>query len=237
MSLVLAAVALGCAAVAWHDRRSASRSRRRDLRAGGAGERMVAARLAKEGFHSIHDYHLVHRGRTVQVDHLVLCHGSIVCLETKHWAGEIAARTDGGDWAVTTRSGNTSRRHSPVTQNEWHVAALSDALGVPVRGVIVFTCPSGKLVGSVPATAVRLSGLARTLGTPPRAPSASTAATWAGLLARKADGREQARIARAHLARMATKPSARGGGQGWAMAALAAGAGAITSPSWWPAWH
>lgn len=234
MPWILAAVSLGCAAVAWRDRRTAMGKERRSQGAGTAGERMVAGRLTRGGFEAIHDLHIRLRGRTMQVDHLVLCDGRIECLETKHWAGEILARTDQEDWKVTSRAGRTSSRYSPLRQNSWHVAKLSEAFRVPVHGLLVFTSAGGRLRGDVPECAVSLAGLGRELGRPPSGPQENgLAQAWSQLSALKADSGMQAKLARVHLARIRGKHRRTDAWKAWAGAALVTGAAAFTVPPDW----
>lgn len=167
---------------------------------GAIGERAVRDVLNRiGGLETLHDIYFVYKGRTVQVDHLVRCPSRIVCIETKHWAGEIAARDDGSDWHIS-HNGNTTMRQCPVRQNEWHIDALQGVLGCIVTGMVVFTCRSGHLTGRIPWSVHTLSEMPGALRDAGGANSNSSSITkaWEKARAWKANTMEQARLASTH---------------------------------------
>ena len=61
---------------------------------------------------------------THQIDHVLIYHKGIFCIETKHVDGIVVGDVEMKDWA-TMVSGRKYRLYSPVKQNETHVKCLN----------------------------------------------------------------------------------------------------------------
>ena len=77
---------------------------------------------------------------THQIDHVLIYHKGIFCIETKHVDGIVVGDVEMKDWA-TMVSGRKYRLYSPVKQNETHVKCLNAFLNnqYPIFSVVVFT--------------------------------------------------------------------------------------------------
>lgn len=128
----------------------------RRMAAGAAGERRVARALAAAGFEAINDFVFVDRGVSRQVDHLVRCRDTLVCLETKNWAGSIRG-WDRGEWQVDRPGGRKSRAHdNPLDQNLEHVAGVARLTGVRVEGLVVMAGSARHVSGRFPDGVARI---------------------------------------------------------------------------------
>ena len=77
---------------------------------------------------------------THQIDHVLIYHKGIFCIETKHVDGIVVGDVEMKDWA-TMVSGRKYRLYSPVKQNETHIKCLNAFLDnqYPIFSVVVFT--------------------------------------------------------------------------------------------------
>lgn len=77
---------------------------------------------------------------THQIDHILIYHKGIFCIETRHIDGLIVGEVDGGHWGMMV---NGKRHHlfNPVKQNSIHVKFLNEFFEnkYPVFSVVVFT--------------------------------------------------------------------------------------------------
>lgn len=64
-----------------------------------------------------------------QVDHVVVSRYGIFVIETKNWSGSIYGARDDRYWTVAV-GGFKHQRMNPLLQNQWHVRALQDHLGL-----------------------------------------------------------------------------------------------------------
>ena len=77
---------------------------------------------------------------THQIDHVLIYHKGIFCIETKHVDGIVVGDVEIKDWA-TMVSGRKYRLYSPVKQNETHIKCLNGFLNnqYPIFSIVVFT--------------------------------------------------------------------------------------------------
>ena len=77
---------------------------------------------------------------THQIDHVLVYHKGIFCIETKHLTGSVHGDKDNKDWYTIT-SGRKNRLYSPIKQNESHVRCLNEFFEgkYPIFSVVVFT--------------------------------------------------------------------------------------------------
>ena len=141
-------------------------------RAGAAGERRLAreaARLMPGARVFTNVYVPRPRGAAVrdsEVDVVAVCADGVFALEMKNYAGRVTGSARERSWTQAA-PGEVRRFQNPVAQNEGHMEALSQALGLSralVHGAVVFAdgCDiSG--VDRLGSEVVRLRGLAGAL--------------------------------------------------------------------------
>ncbi len=112
--------------------------------AGMAGERAVRMAVNGAGFYAFHDVTIpTLNGNGTQIDHVVVAGRSIVCIETKNWAGKVSGGRRDKDW-TQSRADVTRSLPNPLLQNEYHMTQMSwtagdvfKDLGSDVRGFVV----------------------------------------------------------------------------------------------------
>ncbi len=116
------------------------------------------------------DYHVFNncyfniRGKSVQIDHLIIsCHGIFV-IETKNYKGWIFGYENSEYWTQNLY-GTKYKFYNPCRQNKYHVNAISKLLGLPLDcfiPIVVFT-NKATLHIHVETTVVSLSRLKWTI--------------------------------------------------------------------------
>ena len=80
-----------------------------------------------------------YNGRTTEIDVLLIDSFGIVCFEAKHYKGTIYGKSSDETWTQYFKTTNNVKFHSPILQNDYHVAALKNRFpGIPVYSIIVF---------------------------------------------------------------------------------------------------
>ena len=72
-----------------------------------------------------------YRGKTTEVDLLMLHEKGIFVFESKNYSGWIFGSADQLNWTQCLQNGEKNRFYNPIKQNETHIRALSAALGLP----------------------------------------------------------------------------------------------------------
>lgn len=106
----------------------------------GIGRRRMSRLLRKSSTNVLHHFILPGAyGGLTRIDHAVLLAGRIVCIQTRHFSGDVSGGRDDPQW--THRSGGRKRRFlNPQIQNEGRAAALRKvAPDTPVSNLVVFT--------------------------------------------------------------------------------------------------
>ena len=77
---------------------------------------------------------------THQIDHVLIYHKGIFCIETKHLEGSVHGELNQKEWFTFT-NGRKHRLYSPVAQNETHVQVLNNFFKgkYKIFSVVVFT--------------------------------------------------------------------------------------------------
>ena len=77
---------------------------------------------------------------THQIDHVLIYHKGILCIETKHIEGVVVGDVERNNWNIINK-GRSFRLYSPVQQNIAHVKCVNELFNkqFPVFSVVVFT--------------------------------------------------------------------------------------------------
>lgn len=111
---------------------------------GRLGEREVNYVLGRlgNGYTVLSDLYIPKRnGGLSQIDHLVVSEKGIFVIETKYYSGVVVGTKEGVFWNHTNHAGRSHEMYNPFKQNEGHIKALSDYLGIDERmfiGIVVF---------------------------------------------------------------------------------------------------
>lgn len=112
---------------------------------GNYGEMIVSSlfqtkRFKKPNYYLVNNLYFEYKNTTYQIDHVVICHQGIFCIETKHIKGRIVGYTNKSDWVVY--NGNRKfNLYNPVYQNHSHIEALDNFLEhkYDIHSIVVFT--------------------------------------------------------------------------------------------------
>lgn len=98
---------------------------------GKMGELGVSLRLnlLPNNYRRIDDLLIQHNGHSTQIDHVVISEFGIIVIETKNYSGWIFGSDDSEYW-VKNQYGRKYRFYNPIRQNESHVNALKNILGL-----------------------------------------------------------------------------------------------------------
>lgn len=122
-------------------------SKKTPLERGKEGEETIAQLLDEiksESAYVINDLTIDNGGIYSQIDHLYLCHGGIIVIETKNLSGRIYGRERSSNWTQILRNGKKYQLYSPILQNEGHMAAVRGVLkqhgikNIELHSAIVF---------------------------------------------------------------------------------------------------
>lgn len=69
-------------------------------------------------------------GGTTQIDHVILSEYGIFVIETKNYSGWIFGSPNNREWTQVLYR-EKHRLRNPIKQNDWHIRALADLLGLP----------------------------------------------------------------------------------------------------------
>lgn len=97
---------------------------------GKQGERMInrqLRKLKKSEYVYIHDLYLLHRDRTVQIDHVVLSIYGVFVIETKNMKGIIQGRENDQNWLQILYK-HKNNLYNPIRQNYGHVKTIEEYL-------------------------------------------------------------------------------------------------------------
>lgn len=72
-------------------------------------------------------------GKTTEIDVIFLTDKKMYIIESKNYSGKVYGAPDRHTWTVCYRNGSKYPFYNPISQNETHVNALVNALGVNVR--------------------------------------------------------------------------------------------------------
>lgn len=107
------------------------------------GEKQVARVLnkvaKKKGGYVINDIIIPDpniKGKTSQIDHIIITKDFVAAIETKNWAGAIYGNEEDREWTQVLANGNVKNsKYNPIKQNFTHVCRLVDLLELK-HGVI-----------------------------------------------------------------------------------------------------
>jgi hypothetical protein len=119
-----------------------------------AVNRALLKKLSAEDYRVLHDLLLPDgKGGQTQIDHVVVSAFGIFVIETKNWDCWIFGDERGAYWTLSYRGRRKNKTLNPLLQNEGHVKAVCEVLGVK-RGHchnLVFINPVSKLkTGPIP---------------------------------------------------------------------------------------
>ena len=91
-------------------------------------------------------------GTTTEIDIVVALSQHIFVIECKNWAGTVYANYDQHDnWVRVRRDGVSDKFYSPVRQNDNHMRALSEYLGIKSSSIIsAIVFPDGTILKKLP---------------------------------------------------------------------------------------
>lgn len=104
---------------------------------GAYAEERVARRLSRlsEEYHVFNDVYIRSRGRSVQIDHVVISRYGIFVIETKNYKGRVYGSENTEYWTQNIY-GHKYRLYNPVRQNASHVGAICNILRITRDGTI-----------------------------------------------------------------------------------------------------
>lgn len=82
---------------------------------------------------SLHNVYLPNRGKTTELDVLLIHEKGIFVFESKNYSGWIFGSADQQRWTQALRGGEKNHFYNPIKQNEIHRKALSEFLDVPLE--------------------------------------------------------------------------------------------------------
>lgn len=72
-----------------------------------------------------------YRGKTSEIDLLMIHEKGIFVFESKNYSGWIFGSTDQLNWTQSLQNGEKHRFYNPIRQNQTHIKALSEYLNIP----------------------------------------------------------------------------------------------------------
>lgn len=94
----------------------------------------ILSRLPKE-YHVFNDVYLVVKGRSSQIDHVVISQYGIFVIETKNYSGAVYGSENAENWTQYLK-GVGYKFRNPIKQNESHVWAIMDTLHIAPSSII-----------------------------------------------------------------------------------------------------
>ena len=73
-----------------------------------------------------------YKGRTTEIDLLMLHEKGLFVFESKNYSGWIFGDADQLNWTQSLQNGEKHRFYNPIRQNQTHIKALSEYLGLPL---------------------------------------------------------------------------------------------------------
>ncbi|MCI8366751.1 MAG: NERD domain-containing protein [Eggerthellaceae bacterium] len=103
--------------------------------AGTYGEFLTDRKLNKGDipgkFFTLKNVYVPVRGRTTEIDVIMVHEKGIFVFESKNYSGWIFGSTEQQQWTQVLKGGAKERFYSPIKQNKSHIKALSGHLGLP----------------------------------------------------------------------------------------------------------
>lgn len=84
---------------------------------------------------ALHNVYLPNKGKTTELDVLMLHEKGIFVFESKNYSGWIFGSADQQKWTQALRGGEKNQFYNPVKQNEIHRKALSEFLGISLERI------------------------------------------------------------------------------------------------------
>ena len=87
-----------------------------------------------------------YNGRSTEIDVLLIDTFGMISFEVKHYKGTIYGKSEEETWTQYFKTTSNEKFHSPVRQNDYHIAALRRHFpDVPIYSFVVFTNPEVNL--------------------------------------------------------------------------------------------
>ena len=89
---------------------------------------------------------------SVEIDHVLITHAGVFCIETKDYAGIIIADKNKRTWTQVLKHGEVKNpMYNPLMQNETHTYVLREMLpkGTPIIPVVCFASDHGPQIDGV----------------------------------------------------------------------------------------
>lgn len=88
----------------------------------------------------INDFKAYNKGKSIQIDHILLTPSKILCIETKNYQGTIYGKHNDLNWTVKYTPKEKKQIYNPIKQNANHVKFLYDILGnkQQIENIVVF---------------------------------------------------------------------------------------------------
>lgn len=93
-------------------------------------------------FKTLHNIYIPYRGRTSEIDVLLIHETGLYVIESKNYSGWIFGSAEQSQWTQVLNKNNKNRFYNPIKQNKTHINALSDFLELDkslMRSYIVFS--------------------------------------------------------------------------------------------------
>lgn len=84
---------------------------------------------------SLHNVYLPYKGKTTEIDVLLIHEKGVFVFESKNYSGWIFGSADQQKWTQSLPSGDKKQFYNPMKQNEIHRKALAEFLGVPLEQI------------------------------------------------------------------------------------------------------
>lgn len=83
------------------------------------------------GLFVLKNIYVPYRGKTSEIDLLMIHEKGIFVFESKNYSGWIFGSTDQLNWTQSLQNGEKHRFYNPIRQNQTHIRALSEYLNMP----------------------------------------------------------------------------------------------------------
>lgn len=84
---------------------------------------------------ALHNVYLPNKGKTTELDVLLVHEKGVFVFESKNYSGWIFGSADQQKWTQSLRGGEKNQFYNPMKQNDIHRKALAEFLGIPLEQI------------------------------------------------------------------------------------------------------
>ena len=118
------------------------------------GERLVRFKIGRNKANERYVFHncmFKQDNKTIQIDHILICHKGVIVFETKNYSGDIYGNDSQREWTQVLQYGNIKNKfYSPVKQNASHCYFIKSLINkdIPIISLVVFVQGNIKYIES-----------------------------------------------------------------------------------------